>query len=248
MTEIQIISSGSNANGYLLKSGNQVLVLELGCRSMEYVEALKDNFSCVTGCIASHCHSDHLNKSTAKEFIRRGVPVFVGEKVYEELLKGGSIMGIKPLPMRQKTFIGGFTVQPFETPHNVPNYGFLIETPTQERIVFVTDTTGVPLRFKDINCLMVECNHDDDTMFDNFINDNMGHSSPEYHMGLEECCTFCVNNMSLDTKAIILIHLSLTNINPHTAVEKVKKAINNPAIKVDFAEKGRKFIVESDFF
>ena len=32
MTEIEIVSSGSKANGYLLKSEDQILVLELGCK------------------------------------------------------------------------------------------------------------------------------------------------------------------------------------------------------------------------
>ena len=54
MTEIEIVSSGSYANGYLLKSGNQILVLELGCKFQDYVEALKGDFEKVGGCIASH--------------------------------------------------------------------------------------------------------------------------------------------------------------------------------------------------
>ena len=54
MTEIDIVSSGSTANGYLLKSGNEILVLELGCKFQDYVEALKGDFEKVGGCIASH--------------------------------------------------------------------------------------------------------------------------------------------------------------------------------------------------
>ena len=54
MTEIEIVSSGSSANGYLLKSGGQILVLELGCKFADYVEHLKEEFSLVGGCIASH--------------------------------------------------------------------------------------------------------------------------------------------------------------------------------------------------
>ena len=54
MTEIEIVSSGSQSNGYLLKSGNEILVLELGCKFQDYVEALKGDFEKVGGCIASH--------------------------------------------------------------------------------------------------------------------------------------------------------------------------------------------------
>lgn len=248
MTRIKIVSSGSDKNGYILESGGQALVLELGCKMMGYTLEVGDAFNTIKGCIVTHWHTDHLNKSTAKEFIRRGIPVFCGEKVYEELLKEGSIRGVKPLPMAQKTFIGGFTIQPFEVAHNVPNYGFLIVTPTKERIVFVTDAMGCPYNFKDIDCIMVECNYDEDTLIDNFVNNDVSKSHPENHLGLNECISFCKRNMSFSTKQIILIHMSSTNINPYAAVERVKKEINNKMVKVDFAESGRNFIVESDFF
>lgn len=246
MTGIKIVHSGSSSNGYILESGGQSLILELGCRMMDYTLEIKDAFNTIKGCIASHYHTDHLNKSTAKEFIRRGIPVFVGEKVYEELLKEGSIRGIKPLPMAQKTFIGGFTVQPFETPHNVPNYGFLIETPTKERIVFVTDAMYCNYNFKNLDCIMVECNHDDDTLIDNFVNAEQSRSHPEHHMGLEDCIDFCKRNTSVTTKQIILIHMSHTNINETYAMKQVSLAV--PHALVSVAHSGDTFEIESDNF
>lgn len=55
MTEICVVSSSSSANGYLLKSADQILVLELGCKFMDYVEHLNmEGFSKVCGCCATH--------------------------------------------------------------------------------------------------------------------------------------------------------------------------------------------------
>ena len=55
MTEIEIIGSSSQANGYLLKSADQILVLELGCRFMDYVQHLKqEEVKNVCGCCATH--------------------------------------------------------------------------------------------------------------------------------------------------------------------------------------------------
>ena len=246
MTTIKICGSSSQGNGYIIESGGQALILEVGCRMMDYTWEIGDAFNTIKGCIASHYHSDHLNKSTAKEFIRRGIPMFFGEKVYEELLKEGSIMGIKPLPTAQKTFVGGFAVQPFEVPHNVPNYGFLIKTPTNERILFLTDTTGVNIRFRDIDCIMVECNHDDDTLLDNLDHHDVSMSHPEYHMGLEDCCKFCKANISTSTKQIILIHLSHQNINEDFARQSVQDAL--PFVKVAVAHKGDVFNIKNDNF
>ena len=172
--------------------------------------------------------------------------MFFGEKVYEELLKEGSIRGIKPLPMAQKTFVGGFTIQPFEVAHNVPNYGFLIVTPTKERIVFVTDAMGCPYNFKDIDCIMVECNHDDDTLIDNFVNAEQSRSHPEHHMGLEDCIDFCKRNTSVTTKQIILIHLSHQNINEDFALKSMQDVF--PFVNVAVAHSEDTFEIESDNF
>lgn len=242
---ITVVGSGSSGNSYILKSGGDVLIIDIGCKFAEIIRFV-DDLREIAGCAATHAHLDHLNKSTAKEFIRRGIPVFFGEKVYEELLKEGSIKGIKPLPMAQKTFVGGFTIQPFEVAHNVPNYGFLIVTPTKERIVFVTDAMGCPYNFKDIDCIMVECNHDDDTLIDNFVNAEQSRSHPENHMGLEDCIDFCRRNVSLSTKQIILIHMSHTNINEVYAMKQVSLAV--PHVLVSVAHSGDTFEIESDNF
>ena len=242
MTEIQIIGSSSQANGYLLKSADQILVLELGCRFMDYVEILGSDFNKVVGCAFTHRHSDHLNPSTAKEFVRRGIPVFA----HEEVIKEAVLKGFSPLLSHFPNKVGGFIIQTFEAPHNVPNYGFLITTPTNERILFVTDTTGVNLRFRDIDCIMVEANHDDDTLLDNLSNHDVSMSHPEWHLGLEECVNFCKANYSASLKQIILIHMSHTNINEQYALESVQMQV--PFDNVAVAHKGDTFKIENDDF
>lgn len=187
-------------------------------------------------------HSDHLNPSTAKEFIRRGIPVFA----HEEVIKEADLKGFSPLHSHFQNKVGGFIIQTFEAPHNVKNYGFLIQTPTNERILFLTDTTRVNLRFRDIDCIMVECNHDDDTLLDNLSNHDVSMSHPEWHLGLEDCIKFCKANYSSSLKQIILIHMSHTNINEQYALESVQMQV--PFDNVAVAHKGDTFKIENDDF
>ncbi len=187
-------------------------------------------------------HTDHLNMSTAKEFIRRGIPVYA----HEEVIKDAGLDGFLPLVSGKRNEVGQFSIQPFKVAHNVPNYGFLVETPEQNRIVFVTDTMECRYRFKDIDCIMVECNHDDDTLLDNLDHHDVSMSHPEYHMGLEDCCKFCKANISTSTKQIILIHLSHQNINEDFARQSVQDAL--PFVKVAVAHKGDVFNIENDNF
>lgn len=242
MTEIKVVSSGSQSNGYILESGGQALILELGCRMMDYTCAIKDAFNTIKGCISSHWHSDHLNQSTAREFIRRGIPVYMAD----EVIKEGGLCWYQPLYERKKNKVDGFAVQPFKVPHNVPNYGFLIETPTKERIVFVTDAMECRYKFKDIDCIMVECNHDDDTLLDNIDKHEVSMSHPENHLGLNDCIDFCKHNASSSTKQIILIHMSHTNINETYAMKQVSLAV--PHVLVSVAHSGDTFEIESDNF
>lgn len=53
MTKIKIINSDSQGNGYIIESGGQALVLELGLKMMDYTLNMED-FASVRGCIASH--------------------------------------------------------------------------------------------------------------------------------------------------------------------------------------------------
>lgn len=245
MTEIRIVNSGSvHGNGYIIKSGDEILVLELGCKFMDYVEHLKDGgLKNVAACVCSHRrHSDHLNPSTAKEFIRRGIDCYA----HEEVIKEGYLSNFKPLLSGHRNRVGQFIIQTFEAPHNVPNYGFLITTPTKERILFLTDTTGVNLKFKDIDCIMVECNNDDDTLLDNLANHDVSMSHPEFHLGLNDCIDFCRENYSSSLKQIILIHMSHANINEEYAVQMVQQTL--PFDNVAVAHKGSKFYIDNDDF
>ena len=238
---ITVVGSGSKGNSYILDSGGEKLIIDIGCKFAEIIGFI-DDLKKVVGCICDHAHHDHINPSTAKEFIRRGVDCYA----HEEVIEDGALGGFKALLSGFRNEVGGFIIQTFKAPHNVPNYGFLITTPTNERILFLTDTTGVNLRFRDIDCIMVECNHDDDTLLDNLSNHDVSMSHPEWHLGLDDCAEFCKQNLSASTKQIILIHLSHTNVNEEHAIATVKERCHFDNVAV--AHKGDTLKIENDDF
>lgn len=241
MTEIRTVGSGSKGNSYILDSGGELLIIDIGCKFAEIIGFI-DDLKKVVGCICDHAHHDHINPSTAKEFIRRGVDCYA----HEEVIEDGALGGFKALLSGFRNEVGGFIIQTFKAPHNVPNYGFLITTPTNERILFLTDTTGVNLRFRDIDAILIECNHDDSTLLDNLANADVSMSHPEWHLGLEECIKFCKENYSSSLKQIILIHMSHANVNEEYAVQMVQQSL--PFDNVAVAHKGCKFYIDNDEF
>ena len=236
MVEINIINSGSKGNMYSLKSNETILIVEIGMPFSEVINNVE--IQNIVGAIYTHRHFDHRNPKTSEEFRRRGISVYAGENIASD--------GECVLYKNKRNKIGDWQIQIFDAPHNINNYGFLIQTPTNERILFLTDTTGVNLRFHDIDCIMVECNHDDDTLLDNIDKHEVSMSHPEFHLGLKDCIKFCKENYSSSLKQVILIHMSSTNINEQYAVESVQMQM--PFDNVAVAHKGDVFKIDNDDF
>jgi len=53
---LNVIKSGSEANGYVLQNDNEVLILECGCSFLECKKVLGFNVKKVTACLISHGH------------------------------------------------------------------------------------------------------------------------------------------------------------------------------------------------
>lgn len=51
---LQVIQSGSSANGYILTCGDNKLILEAGCKTNEYLNALNYDLKGVGGVCVTH--------------------------------------------------------------------------------------------------------------------------------------------------------------------------------------------------
>ena len=236
MVEIKIINSGSKGNMYSFNCNNSILIVEIG---MPFIELINNvEIQNIIGEIYTHSHFDHHNKKTRSELRRRGIFVYAGEGIASD--------GECVLYKNKINKIEDWKIHIFDVPHNINNYGFLIETPSWERIVFVTDAIECKYRFKDIDCIMVECNHDDDTLLDNLAENEVSPSHPENHLGLSDCIAFCKANMNPHLKQVVLIHLSHQNINESYAHTEVQAAL--PGVPVAVAHPDDRFIIENDKF
>ncbi len=52
--QLKVIGSNSSGNGYILKSDTDTLILELGCRWSDYLDALDYKIDDVVGAVCSH--------------------------------------------------------------------------------------------------------------------------------------------------------------------------------------------------
>lgn len=125
------------------------------------------------------------------------------------------------LELGKKKRIGGFSVQPIPLFHDVMNYGFLIGHKEMGKLLFCTDTTQVPYKFKNVNHFLIECNSDIDCMIDNACDNEFSRSASQNHLELSDTIETLKQNYSVNTQTIVLIHLSNANINAKKARRRV---------------------------
>ena len=137
------VATGSKGNCYLLQRDNgRYIALDcgaswrhvlIGCNFLP----VKIDFALVT-----HRHFDHSRYAT--QFLKNGIDVFRPEN-----LKPG-----KSVKYKDVSFV------PFEVPHDVPCYGYLIQVDGQ-KLIYLTDFGYCKYTFKSYNVehWLIACNH-----------------------------------------------------------------------------------------
>ena len=241
MVKIATVGSSSSGNGYIIESDDQILILELGCKYSNYLPMMQWNlgFRRIKGCLVSHSHIDHSNPQTVQHFYGAGITIYSNDEA------AANDHRLTTIPLGQATMIGGFKVQPFEVEHSVKNYGYLIDCPSGERILFATDCTNIPLRFKNVNIFMVEANYDIDTVIDEVTGGEDVRSGFQNHMDVEEAVRFLKDNYTASCLGVVVIHLSANNSNEPKFIQRIKDELG--ISNVQAAHSGLTFEFQEDF-
>lgn len=232
MATLKCLGSSSEGNSYVLECKDETLVIELGVKWNEILKALNygEGLKRVRGCLTSHRrrHQDH--SLSIPNAIKYAVDVYSCVDVQTIHPK------VKVLSKGVKTQIGGFKVQPIDMFHSVECYGFLIEHKECGRIVFCTDTSKIPYRFKNIQHFIVEANYDADIVLNCLLSNVLNSSQSENHMEIDDTIDFLKNNVNENTNSITLVHLSNGNSNEREFRERVRNELGFSNVYV--ADKG----------
>lgn len=217
MAILKVLGSSSEGNSYVLECKDETLVIELGVKWNEILKTLNYDLKSLVGCLCSHKHHDH--SLSIPNAIKYAVDVYSCADVQTIHSK------VKVLSKGVKTQIGGFKVQPVDMFHSVECYGFLIEHQECGRIVFCTDTSKIPYRFKNIQHFIVEANYDADIVLNCLLSNVLNSSQSENHMEIDDTIDFLKNNVNENTNSITLIHLSNGNSNEKEFRERVRNEL-----------------------
>ena len=236
---IDVIESGSKANGYVLHNENEAIIIECGCPLLECEKILDFNLRKIKAVLISHSHGDHARY--AKQYASNALKICSTKGTLDAI-------GIDK-PFREEARLlslhrfGGFLVLPFKTQHDaIDPCGFLIDCPDGNRVVFATDTYYLRYTFPRVNCFMLECNYSKEKLQYN-VRNGLLHPSvakriTESHMSLDRCISTLRANDLSETQSILLLHLSNDNSEDRKGIiEKVQKATGKA---VYIAEKSTK--------
>lgn len=222
---LDVINSGSEANGYIIQNDNEALVIECGCKLIDAKKVLNWNTRKVVGCLVTHEHQDHSRY--VSEYMRSGFPVYTAFQTQSalEIITGERTAAIEPLKRKK---IGNFTITPFNVPHdeNIECYGYLIEHEEIGKLLFLTDLEYCKYNFSNlkVNAILCECNYSSDLVDENYDHP-VRNRVLRTHMELQTFLKFISTNDNPNLNTVCLLHLSASNSDADLFLQKTRETL-----------------------
>lgn len=231
--ELEVLGSSSRGNCYILRTDDEILLLECGLGFRTIKRALGSDFNKVVGCLVTHVHGDHCK--CLNELLTAGIDVYASKPTFE----GVESHRTKVIKALDKFDIGGFKVLAFDVVHDCEEpLGFILDHAKTGKILFVTDTREINYSFKQLSHVLIEANYSDDILDENIKNGSL----PPFlrsrimksHLSLSDSMKF-VNKYAYGSENVVLLHLSAGNANA-TEFKLAAEAETNANVFI--AEKG----------
>jgi phosphoribosyl 1,2-cyclic phosphodiesterase len=224
---INIISSGSKGNAYIIEKNNAALLVECGVKFAEIQKAVSFDLLRIKACLVSHEHGDH--SKAWKQVVGAGIPMYASAGTYDAL-KVGAEDRVGRLNQGYLREVFGFLVGSFKANHDASEpLNFIID-----RVLFITDSYKLQFdlsSFK-LTCVMIEANYCEELIkgkADDFVNKRRFRSHMSFQTALLTLKTLDLS----ECKQIILIHLSDGYTDEKRFIQDTEKAFGIPTICAD---------------
>jgi len=217
---VHILASGSKGNSTIIQIQDQMIMIDAGISLKQVHLRLFDHqieLNQLAGVFITHEHADHVG-GLASLYKKYQMPIFLSKGTYRNLARSISEKipeeAFRFITFGDKISFSLFEVMPFMTYHDAlePTGYKVIEN--DKSLVYMTDTGYYPEHGFDVlrnaNAYIIESNHEPDLLLDSDrpwilkrrILDDKGHLSNE------DSAFLMVNLIGVNTKKIVLAHLS----------------------------------------
>ena len=213
--KLYTVGTGSLGNCYLLKrDNNKIIALDCGCKWRDVLIGCNFRPLDIDLALVTHSHSDHSRY--VGDFEGSGIEVINTTNTF-------------PKKILQK---GEYKIVPFEVPHDVKNYGYLIRVDGRT-IVYMTDFGYCRWTFKswNVDTFIIACNYNvmPDAEEANYAHVVLGHSSLETVKDILEV------NKSDSLKNVVLCHTS-SSADTELMISEIQEVVGD-GVKVTVAKK-----------
>lgn len=232
------LASGSSGNSYVIKEGDDVLLIEAGLSPSKLKQGLWDNdinLSDITACLISHVHQDHFK---AAEFLTgRGIDIYIPEGTELDFRMEVRLDRLNHLEPNTISRIGNFIVCTVGLEHDgMVNFGFYgRHVKTKKTFFYATDTMYIKYKPQGVHYWLIEVNYQDkylEQSIEEGIADRGGvRRVKRSHMSLDTAAEFFRQQNLHHTKEILLIHLSDRNAN-HDEVKDTIQKVTGKVVRI----------------
>lgn len=246
---LRVIGTGSSGNCYILQAERSSLMLDAGVRMRDIRRAMPRPSS-VAGCLVTHEHMDHAQ--AVYDIAALGIPVVMSRGTFEEIERPHSAIRFRMARALTPIDLGDFTVMAFKTQHDAREpLGFLIRhNPTNETILYATDTYYLAYTFPGVTYWIVECNYVDEIVDqkteDGELSAALRKRLHRSHMSLRRLEQALMANDLSKTRVIVLVHLSDQRSDEEVMINTVKSATKIESVVA--ARKGMDIALETNPF
>lgn len=232
-----VIGSGSNGNGYVLKSREaegMSLLIEAGCSRQQVLKTLSYSETYLHSLLVTHEHGDHAEY--VKQFIDLGIHLIASKGTKEALGIDKRVYSTTAVPGKLIKVGNEWRINSFNVQHDAAEpLGFLLYNEECGKVLFVTDFSQARIHTNRVKTFIVECNWDADTLKASDDTPQMKSRIMLTHQSVRGVKAFLSMQDLSEAERIVLIHGSSRNLDKDLAVREIEKAFGIP---VYFAQKG----------
>ncbi|MFV0379849.1 MAG: MBL fold metallo-hydrolase [Anaerorhabdus sp.] len=223
--EFAFLGSGSKGNCFVLKSKSSLIVIDCGGSKKSIVDGFKSldlNIENVDACLITHLHQDHISQ----------LGLFDEIPIYSSCdIKGYNINIVDSL---SSFIINDVEIMPIELSHDCDRTMGFILSHNSEKLVYITDTgylndKYIPYLYG-ATYIILESNHDVEMLMNSnrpqFLKSRIYCDSG--HLSNDDCAQVLSKIVTVNTKEIILAHLSRDcNSDELALLTSINKLKNN---------------------